>query len=114
MKIIKASDTYENKNSDLCVMREYDFKDVEIDFSTGYVKGRYPSSGFCVNEKVKEMVYILNGGGILNFKSGEKVSFQKGDALLIEKGEPYFWDADCEIAISCTPAWTPQQHKLIK
>ena len=55
----------------------------------------------------------MEGKGTLN-KKNEKIEFKKGDVILIDKGEIYYWDAHCTIAMPCTPAWYPEQHKLIK
>lgn len=46
MKKISINKTVLNKNSDLCVVDEYDFEDKEIDFSVGKINGRYPDIGF--------------------------------------------------------------------
>lgn len=64
MKVLKHKDAYEGRNSDLCIFTEYDFKDKDIDFSVGEINGRYPDHGYCVNQEVKEMVYILEGGRV--------------------------------------------------
>ena len=112
MRVLRYKDTYENRNSDLCIVTEYDFKDKDIDFSVGEINGRYPDSGFCVNREVKEMVYVLEGGGCICFED-KTIPFEKGDALLIEKGEKYYWDAHCKVAMACTPAWYPSQHQLV-
>ena len=100
-------------NSDLCIATEYDFKDKDIDISTAVIKGRYPDEGYCVNTEVKEMIYVISGGGTIFTENGT-VSFEKSDAILIEKGEKYFWDANAEVVMACSPAWTSQQHKMVK
>mgnify|MGYP003293451694 FL=1 len=41
-------------------------------------------------------------------------AYKKGDIVLIDKGEAYYWDAYCTIAMPCAPAWYPEQHKLIE
>lgn len=91
MKIIKFKQAFEYKNSDNCVVKEYNFKDKDIDFSTGTIKGRYPDKGFCVNKEVKEMVYIIGGEGSI-FMKDAKTDFSKGDAIFIEKNEPILLD----------------------
>lgn len=63
--------------------------------------------------KCKELIYVIEGKGTLN-KKQETIEFEKGDAILIDKGEIYYWDAHCTIAMPCTPAWYPEQHKLIE
>ena len=112
MKKITLSQTTEFKNSDVCIATEYPFGDKQIDLSTAVINGKYPKSGYCVNLKVKEMIYVISGKGKL-YKENETISFEAGDAILIEKGEKYYWDAHCKIAMSCTPAWYPKQHILV-
>lgn len=114
MKKISLNKTELNKNSASCVVNEYDFKDKEIDFSVGKINGRYPDTGFCVNEKVKELVYCISGKGKLFKTDGSCVEFKQSDAILIDKNEPYYWIAHCTVSMSCTPAWTKEQHRLIE
>ncbi len=113
MQLIKEENAYKGQNSDNCTYAEYDFQDKDIDISTAVIKGRYPDNGYCVNEKCKEMIFILEGEGTL-CKTDEIISFKKGDAILINKNEPYYWQANCKVSMTCTPAWTEEQHKLIK
>jgi len=44
----------------------------------------------------------------------KRLNFLGGDIVLIDKGEVYYWDAHCTIAMPCTPAWYPEQHKYVK
>lgn len=114
MKTIKLEQTYKHKNADNCIATEYDFKDKDIDFDTAKIDGDYPENEWCVNEQVKEMIFVLEGTGTLNFKD-EEIEFKQGDAILIEKGEPYCWrNCDCKVAMACSPAWFAEQHKTIK
>jgi len=62
----------------------------------------------------KELIYVLDGNGILWFKD-KKVKFEKGDSILINNNEEYYWDTEyCKVSMSCTPAWNEEQHKLVK
>lgn len=112
MKLAKLSNAQEFSNSDKCKGIEYPLDDKDINFSTAKINGRYPDTGYCVNEECKELIYVIDGSGSLN-KKDEKIEFEKGDVILIDKGEVYYWDAHCEVAMPCTPAWYPEQHKLI-
>jgi len=113
MKLVKLEQAQEFKNSDKCKVLEYELKDKDINFGIAYISGRYPDNGYCVNEECKELIYCMDGYGTLN-KKDEKIGFKKGDIVLIDKGEAYYWDAYCTIAMPCSPAWYPEQHKLIK
>lgn len=66
-----------------------------------------------MNEECKELIYVIDGNGTLN-KEKETIEFKKGDAILIDKGEKYYWNAQCTIIMPCTPAWYPEQYKLIE
>ncbi len=57
--------------------------------------------------------YVIEGYGEIH-KENETITFKQGDAILIDKGEKYFWIANCKIAMSCSPAWTPHQHKIVQ
>lgn len=113
MQLVKLEQAQEFNNSDKCKVLEYPTTDKDINFSTGVINGRYPDKGYCVNEECKELIYVIEGSGSLN-KKDETISFNKGDVILIDKGEPYYWDAHCIIAMPCAPAWYPEQHKLVE
>lgn len=113
MKIVKESQAQKFQNSEKCMVLEYPLEDKDINMATATIKGRYPDTGYCVNEECKELIYVIEGKGTLN-KREEVVEFEKGDVILIDKGEVYYWDAHCTIAMPCTPAWYPEQHKLIQ
>lgn len=114
MKIVKHNEAKEIKNSDTSKLKEYSIalNDKDIDFCINTIKGRYPEKGYCTNEECKELCYILEGNGTIN-KKGEKIDFQQGDVILIEKSEIYFWNGNCKIIMICTPAWYKEQCKLI-
>lgn len=115
MKIVKLNQTYQHKNAENCVATEYDFADKAIDFSTARIVGDYPNGRYCVNQEVKELVYVISGEGTILFKDLQKaVAIKQGDAVLIEKDEVYAWrDCNLTVSMACHPAWTPQQHKEV-
>ena len=116
MKIVKKEQAEKFENAKNCVMQEYDFQDKDIDFSQGFVKGAYPKwGGYCVNQQCKEVIFVLKGFAEIE-SGGNLYCLHVGDALLIDKGERYRWTekTDCEICAICTPAWTPEQHKIVE
>jgi len=112
MKIVKQSESSIFDNSDICQAVIYSLGDKDIDISLVKVGGRHPSQGYVVNEICKEVSYIIDGSGLLNIENTE-YSFNKGDVILIEPGEKYFWNGNFEALMSCTPAWYPEQHKML-
>ena len=113
MEIIKYDNALKGKNSAKCKTLEYSFNDKEIDLGIATINGRYPDKGYGVNLVSKELIYVIEGKGTLNFEN-KRIEFSKGDSILIEPNEKYYYDTEyCVISMTCTPAWSPEQHKLI-
>lgn len=113
MQIIKRSNAIEGTNSDNCKTLEYSFKEKNIDLGIATITGRYPESGFCVNSISTELIYILDGNGKIYFENN-CIEFEKGDSILINSNEKYYWDSSyCVVTMSCTPAWNVEQYKLV-
>lgn len=113
MEIIKYDNALKGKNSDKCKTLEYSFRDKEIDLGIATINGRYPDKGYGVNLVSKELIYVIEGKGTLNFEN-KRIEFSKGDSILIEPNEKYYYDTNyCVISMTCTPAWLPEQHKLV-
>lgn len=114
MEIIKCDNALKGANSDKCKYLEYSFEDKDIDLGIATITGRYPEEGYCLNIISKELIYVIDGNGILNFED-KSITFKKGDAILVNANEKYYWDTNyCVVSMSCMPAWTEEQHKLIQ
>ena len=114
MKIVKKENAKHFKYADTSSVLEYsiDLNEKNMDFCINTISGRYPEKGYCTNEKCKEICYILEGKGTLN-KKDKSINFEKGDVILIEKEEIYYWNGNCKIIMICTPAWNKEQCKLL-
>ncbi len=56
-------------------------------------------------QMVKVLQYLIGGG----------IEFKKGDSILIEPNEKYYWNSKyCVVSMSCTPSWTKEQHKEVE
>lgn len=113
MKIIHKNQTKTFKNSDVCIATEYPLGDNDINGATIELSGRYPAKGRVVNLKCKELAYIIEGSGEVVVEE-KKVELNKGDLVLIEPEERYFFDGNLTMFISCAPAWHPKQHKEVE
>ena len=115
MKLVKLEQAQECINSDTSKLLEYsiELNDKDIDLCVNTINGRYPKEGYCTNEKCKEICYVLEGKGTIN-KKDEQINLKKGDVILIEKKEVYYWDGNCKIIMICTPAWYKEQCKLLE
>ena len=76
MEIIKYDNALKGKNSDKCKTLEYSFNDKEIDLGIATINGIYPDKGYGVNLISKELIYVIEGKGTLNFEN-KKLNFQK-------------------------------------
>ena len=114
MKIIRKDEAIIGTNSDKCKTIEYSFGDKDIDIGVATITGRYPESGYCVNLVSKELVYILEGSGKLYFEN-QTINFSENDAILIENNKKYYWETDyCKVSMTCSPAWSPEQYKVVE
>jgi len=113
MKLIRKAERKEFKNSSDCIAYEYVIEDKAINSAVVILTGRYPTEGMVVNQKCKELCYIIKGSGKLVTEQKE-IKFSKGDMIFLEPGEKYYWEAKATILSSCTPAWYPEQHAHIK
>lgn len=113
MKVVYKNQTKKFKNSGVCTAIEYPMDDKDINGAVVKLKGRYPDKGRVVNEKCKELAYIIKGSGGV-FVEGKEIKLKKGDLILIEPGEKYYWKGKITMFVPCTPAWNPEQHKEIK
>jgi len=113
MKVVYKNQTKKFKNSGVCTAIEYPLGDKDINGALIELSGRYPNIDRVVNLKCKELAYVINGSGKL-VVGGKKVKLQKGDMVLIDAGEKYFWDGKMTIFTSCVPAWYLKQHKNVK
>jgi len=113
MKVIYKNQTKEIKKGDNFVVTEYPLKDRSINAAVIKVNGRYPNKGRIVNLKCKELIYIIKGYGEL-FVEGKKFELKRGDMVLIDLGERYYWHGRIKAFVSDTPAWYPEQFKIIE
>lgn len=113
MKIIHRNQTKIFKNSDVCTAIEYPLGDKDINGAVIELRGRYPDKGRTVNEKCKELAYIIKGSGRLVVEDKE-TKLQEEDLILIEPGERFFWEGNLIMFMPCTPAWYPEQYKKVE
>ena len=112
MKKLSKHQSRLHKNSDLCVVTEYDMGDPELDFAIAKISGRYPAERYVTNTKCKEIAYIQEGAGKIEV-NGVEHPLTAGDLVLIEAGEKFYWEGHMTLFMSCHPAFTIDQHQLV-
>ncbi len=114
MKKIARKEAEPGQNSKVCKTLEYSFGDSELDLGIATVTGRFPDHGYAMNEVCRELIYVLEGEGYL-YHGKEKTAFAKGDAILILPQEKYYYETEhCVISMTCHPAWSKEQHKMVE
>lgn len=112
MKIALKNQCVHKNNSASCSVSEYPLQSSKMDMARARITGRYPDKGRVVNQKCDELAYVLAGQGVVVIEDQE-IILQPEDVVLIEAGERYFWSGDLQLLLTCTPVWTPEQHKLV-
>ena len=101
------------KGDQICTITEYQVDDDNIiNCAIAKINGRYPTIGRVINEKCKELSFMIEGSGMLVVE-GKEVLLNAGDCVLIQPKERYFWSGKMTLLFSCTPAWSPEQHKNV-
>lgn len=113
MKTIKKADAISFSNSSTCTGFAFAFGDKDLDIAVVTVDGRYPEKGQLINEKCKEIAYVLSGNGKVGV-DGKVQQLNPGDAVLIIPGEKFFWEGNkLEMLMPCSPAFYKEQHKEV-
>ena len=112
MKKISLEDSKSIKVTRQCTAVEYPNGDRDIWGSIIELNGRYPTKGRTVNLKCKELVYFISGEGKLVVE-GKTIMVKKGDQVVINPGEKFYWEGKLVMFMPCTPAWYPEQHKEV-
>lgn len=101
------------ENGPTCTVFEYG-GDADISGAIAEINGRYPESGWSFNTAVKEMVFVLSGEGKIVTRKGEK-PLAKDTMVLLETNEQYYFEGNAlRIFMPTTPAWTPDQYRVIE
>jgi mannose-6-phosphate isomerase-like protein (cupin superfamily) len=78
------------------------------------INGRYPQSGWGKNKISDELVYVISGKGFLEMPDNKEI-LSEGDVAFIPKGQQIAWSGEnLKVFIPCIPAWTNEQHELMK
>lgn len=109
LEIIKEALRATVTPTDNTTIYEYESQAKSISAGIAEIKGRYPKTGFVINQRIDELVYILAGQGELIMDSGS-TAFAVGDVLIIERGEKYAWLGEMTLFMATTPKFDPSQH----
>ena len=114
MKIIKHKNVITKFNSTACKITEYPFENESFDLSIAQINGRYPENDYCLNKECDEIFLLTEGQVTLTKKGSQPETLTYGDSVFLNAGEAYFWNGNCRMVVSCSPAWNADQYKIIK
>ncbi|MFH1280922.1 MAG: cupin domain-containing protein [Candidatus Beckwithbacteria bacterium] len=113
MQLIKKNNKHKFSPYKGTIVWEYPTDNPDINGAVVEINGRYPDKGRVVNHKCQELVYVVKGKGRLVCE-GKPTLFEKGDILIIDSGEKYYWQGDFTACVSNAPKWTPEQHETLE
>jgi len=111
--IVKSSQREKHENAPTCTVYEHKHGDKDIDIAEVEIRGRYPESGHSINEECKELFLVSRGSGKIEI-DGHPFELAEGDSLLIQPKQKYFFEGNLDLIITCRPAWTPEQYRVIE
>lgn len=112
MEFVSSSHTTRSQNAANTTVYEYPTTDPSINGAVATIFGRYPEKGFVLNSICKEIVYVIEGNGIIGLIDKE-VAIKNGDVLLLQPNEKYYWDGNLTLFMVTAPKFDPTQHKLV-
>ena len=112
MEVIKKAQSQVFKNGAITAY-EYASKNKKINIGLVKINGRHPQQDFIINQKVTELVYVIDGSVELATES-KRYTLSSGDVVIISPKEKYFFEGNCTVLTPCTPPWTPKQTKIVK
>jgi mannose-6-phosphate isomerase-like protein (cupin superfamily) len=112
MNIVRSDEAKRFESAESCVVFEYLTGSPAINVARAEIRGRYPLSGNACNKEVAELAYVTAGEGIVHV-NGTSQTLQKGDVILLEKGEQVWWEGNLTLIISCAPAWKAEQYEIV-
>lgn len=111
---LSHNQTTKHKNSDTCIVWEYEFPTSNLSIATAHINGRYPEAGMATNTTCEEMYYVLSGTGTLHTSKAESISLQTGDVYHFEIGESYAVEGnDLRIVLINSPKWSIDQYQIV-
>lgn len=108
MQIVKQADKISHASHGNSQVDEYYMENKTIDLCLVHIDGRVPEKGRIINTDFSCVCYVLEGNGKF---CGQDI--KKGDAFNILSNEPYWFEGNFSFTMCGTPAWNPNQNKII-
>jgi mannose-6-phosphate isomerase-like protein (cupin superfamily) len=115
-RIVRRDETREKRVGNSAVREYFGQTVLKLGLAAARLTGRYPpetEGAWALNERVEEMLYVVEGKGKLVFRDGEALALEPESAVHIPAGRRYRIEAAAtlHVVISTAPAWSADQHK---
>jgi mannose-6-phosphate isomerase-like protein (cupin superfamily) len=112
--VIKKSETVAQRENGVSQFHEYPFSFQNASLGVSEIEGRYPQTGFDVDEKVEASWYVESGSGVICIENEECV-VEAGDMIHVPAGKKYWIEGKkLKLIVSSSPVWYAEQHKHIE
>lgn len=106
----EVSGVQEGSNS---TFYEYKLPGKNICIGVSEINGRYPETGFDVDEKIEGCWYVEKGKGVI-WIAGKEYEVGEGDAISVPINEKfYIVGENLRLIVASSPIWYPEQHKHV-
>lgn len=92
---------------------EFVMEEKAISGAVAQINLRYPEKGFAVNQKSKELAFVISGSGLV-VTPKERRTIGIGDFIFLDAGESFAWEGALTIFMATSPAFDPKQHVITK
>jgi len=111
--VIKQSDVITTQENGVSRFHEYRFQFQNASLGVSEINGRYPETGYDIDEAVEQSWYVENGNGVI-WVGGQEHPIAKGDMVHMLPGEKYWIRGDnLRLVVASSPEWSSAQHKHI-
>lgn len=95
------------------VFYEYKLPATRVCIGVSEINGRYPETGYEVDEKVEGCWYVEQGTGVI-WIGGNEYNIEPGDVILVPANDKFYIRGErLRLIVSSSPLWYPEQHKHI-
>jgi mannose-6-phosphate isomerase-like protein (cupin superfamily) len=96
------------------VFYEYTLPAEKVCIGVSVISGRYPETGFEVDEQVEGCWYVESGSGVIGI-GGREYALEPGDVVSVPMNEKfYIQGTNLRLIVASSPPWTREQHKHIE
>lgn len=111
---IKRSQAKQTSEHGVSSFFEYDLSFQNLAMGISLINGRYPQSGFDVDEGVEQVWYVVSGQGTMQI-GASSFDVEEGSMVRVPKREKFWIDGkNLKLVVASSPPWRAEQHKHVE